>query len=524
MNTEEIFVKVFSDPRTYQSCPDHETAFNNVLERAKNMDKKENVKLIKVTEITPEYIAAGAAAAIAGAVFGIGWLSEHGGLKEGGVAAGSSAGYYYPEFRADAVDSAETVDIREIEDIMDEAASVRYAADESVTDLTGAPSQIDPLYFEETDITFDLGDITAHISGYSSDGLVLKIKYELTFKDGIPEHGLYPIFRSRRELNYDFRENEGTGLGTRTVSRNGNVLELECVLMDPETQDTFETALVDLQKLTEENDGFRIMCDFSSISGQYSYDFTAHRTVPDIPVIVRELSEEMPVYSDPDGIVSFPEKMYLSAYGVFIDFSYIDLSSWEKICPSMEPSGITLTMSDGSEITITSENKHGQQVGSDVTGRNYVGGLFEQPIDTRDVVSVNILGKPFVTFAETGDGSDVIPEEEPDEKFGKLTMYADLLRKRCSVLYAEEEKLMGEYVESVTNILLHEERIKQAEQSGDSEELEKWTNSKSLLELEKKFFEHRTECCRELIGDCEMRLGQIEEEIMRLENSKVSAE
>ena len=78
-----------------------------VQERAKKMsNNNENLRQVKFTEITPEYIEpkkshktlnvffgiAGTAAVLAGAVFGLNWLNEHGGLK-GPDVQGSGAGY-----------------------------------------------------------------------------------------------------------------------------------------------------------------------------------------------------------------------------------------------------------------------------------------------------------------------------------------------------------------------------------------------------------------------------------------------
>ena len=107
MDTKDIFKQAFSQLGGNYSCPDHETAFNDVLERAKNMKKDDNVKQMQLTEITPEYIEpkkshkalnvaagiAGTAAVLTGAVFGLNWLNEHGGLKEGGIESSNGAGH-----------------------------------------------------------------------------------------------------------------------------------------------------------------------------------------------------------------------------------------------------------------------------------------------------------------------------------------------------------------------------------------------------------------------------------------------
>ena len=109
MDYKELCKKAFSSVRETYPCSDHETAFENVKERAKNMKNREdNVRQVKFTEITPEYIKprkshkalnvffgiAGTAAVLAGAVFGLKFLADNGGLKGPdvqGAGAGSSA-------------------------------------------------------------------------------------------------------------------------------------------------------------------------------------------------------------------------------------------------------------------------------------------------------------------------------------------------------------------------------------------------------------------------------------------------
>ncbi len=84
MNYEDFFKKAFADIGKDNSCPDHETIMNDVLERAKRMEKSK-VKRHRILGA-----AAGTAAAVAavgGSVLGLNFLNEHGGLKEGGNAA-----------------------------------------------------------------------------------------------------------------------------------------------------------------------------------------------------------------------------------------------------------------------------------------------------------------------------------------------------------------------------------------------------------------------------------------------------
>lgn len=134
MDHKELYKKAFSVVRETYPCSDHETAFNNVKERAKNMKKEATADnsshpgLIEITPVRAEpkkgiriiqavVGIAGAAAVLAGAVFGIRYLNEYGGLKEGGsygpgAASGGAAAQNV--YKATSPDNAEHIDISEL--------------------------------------------------------------------------------------------------------------------------------------------------------------------------------------------------------------------------------------------------------------------------------------------------------------------------------------------------------------------------------------------------------------------------
>ena len=91
MNYEEFFKKAFADIRKDQSCPDNEAILNDILERAKRMEKNRQ-KMHGI--LTAAAGTAAAVAVIGGSVLGLNWLNAHGGLKEGGVENSNSAGYH----------------------------------------------------------------------------------------------------------------------------------------------------------------------------------------------------------------------------------------------------------------------------------------------------------------------------------------------------------------------------------------------------------------------------------------------
>ena len=415
MEIKEFFDSNFSNILRDHSCPDHETAFKDVKERAKRMKNKEsNVRQIQFKEVPVDYTepkkstkvlhavagVAGAAAVLTGAVFGLKFLNDHGGLKEGG--SNELRAGYHEETTAAATMPEETVVTEQPED--EETVKSEY-------NFTCAPSGIDPKHFAETDVTYEFDDYSAHISGYNYDGLVLKVKYELTYKDedivNDPIH-TSPNFYDRELMN--LWNHSDMGLGARYISRNENVIEMESECLNLSVQDSFDTVLVNTREFWDNNKDLsaeEINTEFAKLAETHEKDFTAYRTVPDIPVIVRDLAEEMPTFEFSDGTTVHPTKLYLSTYGVFVYFDWIDAAAWQKILPNMQPARITLTMSDGSVVTISSGNGHGTRHDGNISGRDYVGGLFDEPIDTRNVVSVNILDEQFVTFEKETLISDI---------------------------------------------------------------------------------------------------------------------
>ena len=152
--------------------PESDAEFGRkVKERAKIMsNNNENVRHINFREITPEYVeskkshkalkvvagVAGTAAVLAGGVFGLNWLNEHGGLK-GPDVQGPGAGY------------SENAD----------------ANDSGFSDIFHSYSQNGSGYVK-VDQKYGVGDdLTVHLKGYKFDGTLALIYYDLIYKDEI---------------------------------------------------------------------------------------------------------------------------------------------------------------------------------------------------------------------------------------------------------------------------------------------------------------------------------------------------
>ncbi len=189
MNYNDFFRSALS--AAYKKAPmtDDDTFMSIIKERAKNMKKDDNVRQMQFTEITPEYIEAkkshkaisvvagiaGTAAVLTGAVFGLNWLSEHGGLKEGGIESSNGAGYH--EDMTEPVQSEAAVTENAIiasEDICDKI---------EIDAVGKAVNGIVPM-----DETVELDGMTVHFTGYEFDSQYMRIEYNVKYTDGEQHH------------------------------------------------------------------------------------------------------------------------------------------------------------------------------------------------------------------------------------------------------------------------------------------------------------------------------------------------
>ena len=162
MEIKEFFDSNFSNILKDHSCPDHETAFKDVKERAKRMKNKESdVRQIQFKEVPVDYTepkkstkvlhavagVAGAAAVLTGAVFGLKFLNDHGGLKEGGIDTGAayhSGSTYF--------------------------ATPTASANKSLSELVGK--------------TLKYSHAEVNVTGAVFDGQVLRLDYSVNYDEG----------------------------------------------------------------------------------------------------------------------------------------------------------------------------------------------------------------------------------------------------------------------------------------------------------------------------------------------------
>ena len=90
MDYKSIFDKAMSWKLSEYTFSENKV-LRNIEERAKKMEKSKETKY-RIFGVVGGI--AGAAAVLAGAVFGLNWLNEHGGLKEGGIESSNGAGYH----------------------------------------------------------------------------------------------------------------------------------------------------------------------------------------------------------------------------------------------------------------------------------------------------------------------------------------------------------------------------------------------------------------------------------------------
>ena len=197
MNYNDFFESALS--AAYKKAPmtDDDTFMRIVKERAKNMKKNDNVKQMHFTEITPEYAeskkshkalnvfagVAGTAAVLTGAVFGLNWLNEHGGLKGPDV---QGAGYH------ENVAITEETALSETEAVIEDTEAditVEASADSKTKncieiDAVGKPvNGVVPM-----DETIELDDMTVHFTGYEFDSQYMRIEYEVKYTGGEQRH------------------------------------------------------------------------------------------------------------------------------------------------------------------------------------------------------------------------------------------------------------------------------------------------------------------------------------------------
>ncbi len=192
MDYKSIFDKAMSWKLSEYTFSENKV-LRNIEERAKNMKKNDNVKQMHFTETTSEYTqpkkshkvfnvfagVAGTAAVLAGAVFGLNWLNEHGGLKGPDV---QGAGYH------ENVAITEDTALSETEAVIEDTEAditVEASADSKTKncieiDAVGkAVNGVVPM-----DETIELDDMTVHFTGYEFDSQYMRIEYEVKYTDG----------------------------------------------------------------------------------------------------------------------------------------------------------------------------------------------------------------------------------------------------------------------------------------------------------------------------------------------------
>ncbi len=176
MDYKSIFDKAMSWKLSEYTFSENKV-LRNIEERAKNMKKNDNVKQKHFTEITSEYAepkkshkalnvfagVAGTAAVLTGAVFGLNWLNEHGGLK-GPDVQGPGAGYH-----EDVTEPVETTPV---------TTDALIAVEENTEPKNILQSVGDVLEFS---------NMTAKISKYDYDGQYLRVMVEAEYHYPVSE-------------------------------------------------------------------------------------------------------------------------------------------------------------------------------------------------------------------------------------------------------------------------------------------------------------------------------------------------
>ena len=251
MDHKELCKKAFSAVIETYPCSDHETALKNVRERAKNMKNDVDIRQENIREITVEHSEpkkrarvlhaaagiAGAAAVLAGAVFGLNWLNEHGGLKEGGIESSNGAGY------------------------SQNAAAATTAGEEQpeFTTIFHSYSITDDSGYVKVDQRYGIDDdITVHLKGYKFDGIWAKIYYDVIYKEEILGGQIYQIAPKETEnghtesLEYAINANYAYCTANYRLDTSADSVELEFgINNDPQSQLFGITMFKSIDKIDE---------------------------------------------------------------------------------------------------------------------------------------------------------------------------------------------------------------------------------------------------------------------------------
>ena len=158
MDHREIFNAAMSQKLSEYTFSDNNTVMKNIKERAKKMDRK---KEIRRRVLSAAAAVAGAAVILTGTVFGINYLNEHGGLREGGIESSNGAGY---------------------------SSNSESAVGSEQQGRDFANNDIDEEGYVKVDQRYGVGnDLTVHLKGYKFDGTWAKIYYDLVYKDEIAD-------------------------------------------------------------------------------------------------------------------------------------------------------------------------------------------------------------------------------------------------------------------------------------------------------------------------------------------------
>ena len=177
MDYKDLYKKAFSSVREAYPCSDHETALKNVIERAKKMEKRKETRH-RIIGVAGGI--AGAAAVLAGAVFGLKWLNDNGGLKgpdvQGGAASGGNSAY-----TADIPQTAEKIDISELA-----GRTFTFSDMTATVDYAGYDGQF---------IRYDVTETWSGETEAGNSAFVLEPASYYGFKDKSPASGLtgFPI-------------------------------------------------------------------------------------------------------------------------------------------------------------------------------------------------------------------------------------------------------------------------------------------------------------------------------------------
>ena len=374
MSYRDIIKSAFDDAEKLYPCSDHDTAFRNITERAKNMKRNNNDNRRELTEIiVPEgqekkhnkaLIAAVSVLALSAAGAGIFAL---GGIRSDSIASAPYSG------GTETVSGEQTFDILLPDDVTTEediyypeeetSAYVSDMYEENITSVLRHSST-----FKDCDISYELDDgRQVHISGFDFDSIIADVYYEVIYPEDmpIPENKL-DILPMRADGSY---------VGSGFFTEGSSIIVRSSYIFDRQSYEAEIPFTLMKDRAFETKEIFRVkvtcLCD--------TFSWLAVKDT-ELDGVTATLGE---------GYIS-PGHIVLRFTAFKKDGKYMENAADfdnDDLCKQLYDKDIVLTLSDGSQTAVNRETKWSF---ADGNGNICIAAELERDINPNDVTAMTL--------------------------------------------------------------------------------------------------------------------------------------